>query len=218
MISVKDFFSYKKNRPFWRNVVGMMLCVVLLLLCLKWWIGWYTHHGEVRQVPDVLNKSFTEAKDILKREDFKIVIADSSYMPDLPEGTVLEQTPKGLAKVKIGRTIYLVVSSTQVPLVRLPEIIDNTSLRQAEAKLRAMGFQIDSTEYVAGESEWVYGVKWKGQSMKNGDKLPFKALLTIVAGSVEIRDSILVDTFYQHIPMEEYREDSAKTTREDEWF
>ena len=49
--------------------------------------------------------------------------------------------------MKEGRTIYLTVTTSKVPLVKLPDLIDNSSLRQAEAKLKAMGFKLTEPEY-----------------------------------------------------------------------
>ena len=36
--------------------------------------------------------------------------------------------------------------------------MDNSSLRQAEAKLRALGFKITEPEYISGEKDWVYSL------------------------------------------------------------
>lgn len=37
------------------------------------------------------------------------------------------------------------------PKVSVPDIMDNSSLRQAEAKLRALGFRVTEPEYISGE-------------------------------------------------------------------
>ena len=37
---------------------------------------------------------------------------------------------------------------TAAPKVAIPDIMDNSSLRQAEAKLRALGFKITEPEYI----------------------------------------------------------------------
>ena len=46
----------------------------------------------------------------------------------------------------------------------VPDIMDNSSLRQAEAKLRALGFRVTEPEYISGEKDWVYSVTYKGRT------------------------------------------------------
>ena len=59
---------------------------------------------------------------------------------------------------------------------------DNSSLRQAEARILASGFKLDEIQYVAGEKDWVYGVKYNGRQLVIGDKVPMGATLTLMVG------------------------------------
>ncbi len=43
-------------------------------------------------------------------------------------------------------------------------------MRQAQARLLATGFKLAENEYIAGEKDWVYGVKYKGRTLTNGEK------------------------------------------------
>ena len=112
----------------------------------------------------------------------------------MPSGIILTQTPAAGSRVKEGRTVYLTITTNDVPLVKIPDLIDNSSLRQAEAKLKAIGFKLTEPEYVSGEQDWVYGIKYRGRSLRAGDKVPYEALLTLSVGNTAIRDSLSTDS------------------------
>ena len=60
--------------------------------------------------------------------------------------------------------------------------IYNSSMRQAQARLLAAGFKLSENEHIAGEKDWVYGVKYKGRTLTNGEKVPVGATLTLIVG------------------------------------
>ena len=113
----------------------------------------------------------------------------------MPAGAVLEQKPAGGAKVKIGRTIYLTINTGEIPKITIPDIIDNSSFRQAEARLRALGFKLTEPEYIKGEKDWIYGVKYNGKELTSGAKIPREAVLTLCVGDDKLEnDSIQTDS------------------------
>ena len=85
-------------------------------------------------------------------------------------------------KVKEGRTIYLTINTIEVPLHIVPDVADNSSLRQAEARILASGFKLAEIQYIPGEKDWVYGVKYKGRQLSIGEKVPTGAVLTLMVG------------------------------------
>ena len=64
----------------------------------------------------------------------------------------------------------------------IPDVADNSSLRQAQAKLLNAGFKLNQVQLVNGEKDWVYGVKYKGRTLTNGEKVPVGATLTLIVG------------------------------------
>ena len=151
MISLKDFFSFKKNRSFWLNLIAMPIVVVAIIFYVLHWLDTYTHHGESIIVPNVNGLPVQQANNELMKKSLKVVIVDSNYVKGIPAGAVLEQKPASGAKVKKGRSIYLTINTGKVPKVAIPDIIDNSSFRQAEARLRALGFKLTEPEYIEGE-------------------------------------------------------------------
>lgn len=216
MITLKEFFSFKQNRFFWLNVIAMIVVVIGVCWGTLLWLDHYTHHGEAYVVPNVKNKSLEEARLALHNQKLEGLVVDSSYVKGLPDGMVLDQNPAGGARVKEGRTIYLTVTTSKVPLVKLPDLIDNSSLRQAEAKLKAMGFRLTEPEYVSGEQDWIYGIKYRGRSLMSGDKVPHEAMLTLCVGNTAIRDSLAMDS--TQVMISEGASENSEAEVDDSWF
>lgn len=216
MITLKEFFSFKKNRFFWLNLIAMIVVVIGACWGTLLWLDHYTHHGEAYVVPNVKNKTLGEAQQALHNQKMEGLVIDSSYVKGLPDGMVLDQNPVGGARVKEGRTIYLTITTSKVPLVKLPDLIDNSSLRQAEAKLKAMGFRLTEPEYVSGEQDWIYGIKYRGRNLMSGDKVPHEAMLTLCVGNTAIRDSLAMDS--TQLMISEGAPASSEAEVDDSWF
>lgn len=216
MITLKEFFSFKKNRFFWLNLIAMIVVVIGSCWGTLLWLDHYTHHGEAYVVPNVKNKTLGEAQMALHNQKLEGLVVDSSYVKGLPDGMILDQNPAGGARVKEGRTIYLTITTSKVPLVKLPDLIDNSSLRQAEAKLKAMGFRLTEPEYVSGEQDWIYGIKYRGRSLMSGDKVPHEAMLTLCVGNTAIRDSLAMDS--TQVMISEGASENSEAEVDDSWF
>ena len=216
MVTLKNFFSFKNNRFFWLNIIAMIIVIVVAVFGTLWGLYLYTHHGESYVVPNVKNKNLDQAQLLLNQQFMQGIVIDSNYVKELPAGIVLDQAPAGGLRVKKGRTIYLTINTNEVPKIKIPDVIDNSSMRQAAAKLKAMGFKLTEPEMVAGEQDWVYGIKYRGRALKAGDKVPSEALLTLCIGSTQMRDSLSMDSLNMQIEMNS-SEDEAPTV-DDSWF
>ena len=113
--------------------------------------------------------------------------------------------------MKDGRSIRLIVNSLSTPLQAVPDVADNSSTRQAEAKLLKAGFKLTDNELIAGEKDWVYGVKYKGRLLNLGERVPIGATLTLVVGSGE-REAVS-DSLNADVPSS-----SEEAVVDDSWF
>lgn len=193
-MKMSKFFSKLASRALWANLLGMAAVVLLLLLGVKYGIDVYTHHGESIKIPDVRHKSFTEAEKILTSLGFEVQVSDTGYVKALPPDCILEQLPEAGKSIKSGRIIYLTVNSSSTPTLSLPDVIDNGSLREVTARLRALGFKVGPPRYVPGEKDWVYGVIVNGKHMAASSRISVEDILTIEAGNgmIDESDSILM--------------------------
>ena len=203
MISLKDFFSFKKNRAFWLNLIAMPAVVIAIIFGVLHWLDDYTHHGQSIIVPNVKGLPLQQAEAEFNKKNLKTVVIDSNFVKGMPAGAVLEQKPTSGAKVKTGRTVYLTVNTAEMPKVAIPDIIDNSSYRQAEARLRALGFKLTAPEIISGEKDWVYAVKYQEKELTNGEKIPRESVLTLIIGDDEMKaDSLSTDSLIIGTPKE----------------
>ena len=195
MISLKDFFSFKKNRAFWLNLIAMPAVVIAIIFGVLHWLDDYTHHGQSIIVPNVKGLPLQQAEAEFNKKNLKTVVIDSNFVKGMPAGAVLEQKPTSGTKVKTGRTVYLTINTAEMPKVAIPDIIDNSSYRQAEARLRALGFKLTAPEIISGEKDWVYAVKYLEKELTNGEKIPRESVLTLIIGDDEMKaDSLSTDS------------------------
>ena len=176
-------FKKKMTSPIvWGNLLAML--IVAILTCIGIWKGmeFYTHHGESIEVPQLVGLQESDAYYKLNQLELHGVVVDSAYNKNRPAGAILEQVPTAGRKVKSGREIFLTINTERRPTTALPDIADNSSLREAQAKLTAIGFKLGPVEYVAGDRDWVYGVKSRDRNVYAGEQVPLDVPLVLQVG------------------------------------
>lgn len=165
------------------NLIAMVLVGIALCIGLWIWMTTYTMHGEGVDVPDVKGMTLNDAEYALERLDLVTVVVDSAYVREQPAGIVLEQRPSFGSRVKSGREIYLTINQKQSPTNTIPDIAGNCSRREAEARLRALGFKIGPMEFVPGDPDWVIALKVNGHEVYSGERVPCDAPVVLVVGN-----------------------------------
>ena len=165
------------------NLIMLVVVSIVLLIVVWFWMKGYSHHGESVEVPQIKGMLLPDAEYELEKQGLVVVISDSSYNRNKPAGTVLELTPAPGSKVKTGRNIYLTINTRSVPTLPIPDIADNCSLREAEARLKALGFKLGPIEYAPGDKDWVLSVKCKGRTGVAGDRVEVDCPITLVVGN-----------------------------------
>lgn len=187
-MQTRTFIRKLCSRYIWLNLALMAALMMLLVLLLGWAAAVYTHHGEEISVPDICNKKFPDAENLLEAAGLTIVVSDTSYNRHLPPDCILQQSPDPGQKVKSGRVVYVTINASTKPTLVMPDIVDNSSLREAMAKLRILGFKVGEPQYVAGEKDWVYGAISRGQRLSSGDKVSIDAMVTLLVGNGMVGD------------------------------
>ena len=86
-------------------------------------------------MPLVKGQTYSKARMILEELGLAIVVNDSGYNKEFPADYILAQSPNQGMKVKRGHVIYVTVNSPSSPTFVIPDIVDTSSIREAEAKL-----------------------------------------------------------------------------------
>lgn len=216
-MTIKEFFSFRTNKFFWLNLVAMIVVVVALLFGVLKWLDVYTRHGEAVVVPDVKGMTVDEATKMFSSHGLVCVVSDSNYVKNKAAGIVLDVNPGAGQKVKEGRTIYLTINTLSIPLRAVPDVADNSSLRQAQAKVLAAGFKLNEVHLVPGEKDWVYGIQYQGRPLEAGEKVPLGAFLTLMVGNGE-DDTLDGDSTAITEEILEPVSSESSSTQDDSWF
>lgn len=180
---IKALKSFVLSRQFLLHLSASVLFGFLFLFLIYKWLLVYTDHGSTISVPDVRGMKLEAATTFLRNKNLELKIADSSIYDILkPPGTVIEQDPQANEKVKSGRTIYLTITRTIAPLVKLPDLKD-VSLRQAEAILESYGLKLGQQIYKPDLAKnAVLEVLSHNEVLHEGDEIPKGTVIDLVLG------------------------------------
>ena len=180
------------------NLLAMLAVAVVVPAGVLAWLDSYTNHGESHRVPDICGMQLDDAKEVLRKHNLDLEIVDYKYKKGAAENEVVEQRPVANAFVKEGRKIMLVMSSVNKPMVTLPSVTDNCSLREAEARLKASGLVVSGILQQDGEKDWVYSVLCNGKELYNGESIARGSNLVLVVGNGNkpVRKESVIDEDY----------------------
>ncbi|MEN9699583.1 MAG: hypothetical protein RLZZ301_781 [Bacteroidota bacterium] len=183
-------FIYNANRfvrtkHFWKHFGLVILFYIIVVFGTVLYLDFATNHGEKIAVPNFVGMNGEQAKHKLEELDLQYQILDSIYDPKAPEGTVVEQLvePTSLSKVyvKSGRIIGLRLTK-RTQLVEMPSLL-HKQIQFAESILeqRGLRFQIQyrPTDEANGS---VLDQLYKGKRIKEGERLPIGAVVTLIVG------------------------------------
>ena len=165
------------------HLFAMIMVVVALVFGVKYGLDSYTHHGEGIEIPDLYGMDYDDAVDLLANRSINVMADDTGYNKKVQPDAILLQTPGAGTKVKEGRTVYVTINSHTSPRMRIPDIVDNSSYREANARLRAIGFKLLEPKVIDGERDWVYGVMAGDKSLQTGDMVSAETPLMLVIGN-----------------------------------
>lgn len=160
-MTISEFIGKFKSKMLWGNLLAMAGVIAVLLIGFKFAIDVYTHHGESITIPNLVHRSFDSASATADHMGLTLQVSDTGYVRTLPPGCILEQFPAAGEQVKAGHVIYVTINATQSPTITLPDVIDNCSLREAMARLKAMGFRLGPPAVYSGRER--LGVRHLGE-------------------------------------------------------
>lgn len=182
-MSKKPFsiISFLKN-------IGIMVGIGIIALIFFFYIYLpsTTNHNETITVPDLVGKSFEDIDEFLTNRNLRYqVSADSGFSEDYDPEVILSQNPKGGAKVKENRKIYLTLNANVPPQVRMPNLI-NTDKLNAEDILQSNGLRLGEISYVPDRRiNAVISQKLNGEDVNTGTLIYKGSIIDLVIGNGE---------------------------------
>ena len=170
------------RKIFFLNLIGMGLIAVILIVLSLAGLHRYTRHGKEIDVPNLKGLTVSQAVSRLQNIGLVAKLEDSVYVKNQIPNTIYNQSITAGSHVKVGRIIKLTVNSSQPPMISMPDIADNSSVREATMKLTVLGLKLTAQEYINGEKDWVYAVKINGKNITAGERVPSDSRVTLVVG------------------------------------
>jgi len=131
-------------------MIPLLALTVLALMTDFLVMPFITRHGQEFQIPNIIGISLTEATEMLADIGAVIEIAGEEPSPDLPEGTVMVQTPFAGSMAKKGRRVKVIISAGR-EMVEVPDMV-GFSQRQSELKLREAGLKVGTFNWASSDS------------------------------------------------------------------
>lgn len=185
---------FKKSLVF--NILSGLLISALVLFVFLQTLKFWTSHGQQLIVPDIIGKSFIEAKKMLEKEGFEVVIQDSVFNEAEKPLVVLKQFPDPEATVKVNRTVYLTINSGIAPLIDMPNLV-GMSYRTAEIEIRAKGLKLGAITYVPDLAKnAVKNQLFNNAPIRAGSKVALGSRIDLELGSGLGAEEILVPDLF----------------------
>jgi beta-lactam-binding protein with PASTA domain len=128
-------------RSFFRLVLLALVLLVVALVSALTTMRFAIHGREVR-VPNLVAKSFGEARKLADSAGFDLIAERQYYSSSVPEGKILSQVPEPGTLVRRGWQIR-VAQSLGAQRVQIPSVLGQ-SQRAAEINIRRRGLELGS--------------------------------------------------------------------------
>jgi beta-lactam-binding protein with PASTA domain len=175
-------FKFITHRPLWVNLLGGIIISLILFFIFIFSLNWFTHHDQSKTVPQVMGKSFEEAKDLLEKAGFEVQIQDSIYVDTTKPRQVLKQIPEADELVKVNRTVYLTINRAVPPMIEMPNIV-GYSYRSAEMALKNSNLRAGDTTFKPDFAKnAVLEQLYKGSPIKPGTRIQMGSTIDMVLG------------------------------------
>ncbi len=171
------------SKIFWINFAIILVLTVGTGFGLVSYLNTYTNQDQKIEVPNLKGLTTDEVKVVL--DDLKLrfeIIETGSYRPEIPKGAVLEQEPEVGQIVKEKRKIYITTNPQGYALSSIPEFYGKTK-KEIEQIIINSGFVIGEYEEIEDIGTVIRGLKYKGQELNKGDKLPKMSVVDIIIGN-----------------------------------
>lgn len=202
---IKEFWKHLRKSNSWQGLVihsllMLLLTTIILVTVFNVWMPSTTNHGQSQLVPDFEGKKVSTVKKLIESEGLRFQVFDTVWSPRHSPKTIVSQNPKGGAKVKKNRMIYLTINSEAPPKVIITDEIYKKICRvpnaQAVYELRELGLKVKPKYVKYSNKGFVYDCTVDGKSIKAGDQFQIgtTVLLTIGKGTSYNRDEQFHDS------------------------
>ncbi len=161
------------RKQFLFQLLYIFLFVVGVLMLTLLWLRFYTNHGQELDMPDYVGTQLEEATKNAEDKTFEIVVNDSTHIVGKPGGEILDQNPKGGAKVKENRKIYVTITKFNADRIKFSDLptLYGRDFEQKRKELQHLNINanIKKFTYDPGEPNHILEVWYDGKIIANRD-------------------------------------------------
>ena len=213
LLMTMNFKSFK-NKMFsplvWGNFLAMGIITAGIIWGVMVFLDSYTKHGQSIEMPDLRGQRYEAVMMQLEALNLHGFVTDTGYITTMPANVIIEQSIAPGKPIKEGRFISFTINGNGARPLQIPDLANNSSMREAVARLKSMGFTTTEHEYIEGDAEWVYALKARGKELSVGERLPVDVPITLVVGRGEEMFADSLDT------MIDFEDTTTTTEPEDE--
>lgn len=171
-----------KKKVFWKVVFYSLVLYMVIFLLITVGLRIYTHHGKSFPVPDFTGLDNQRVEELAHYNHLLLEIVDSTYIPYLPKGSVIDQYPQPGVKVKKNRTIFITINAFNQAKVEMPKVV-GVSYRQGKTMLESRGLKVGRLIYKRDFAKNnILQQQYKGQDIEPGVKIEKGQMIDLVLG------------------------------------
>jgi beta-lactam-binding protein with PASTA domain len=163
--------EFVKSKLFFKNL-GLMAIIFLVILIIAFvLLNLYTRHGAEYIMPEIEGTYINDVGDVEGMEHFEVVVIDSLFTPGEKPGKIVSQDPKAGSKIKKGRKVYVVITSSTGEPIPMPNCKD-LSVRSAVDQLTNAGLRVGKFIFNVGDfNNVVVGQRHNGKPINEGEQI-----------------------------------------------
>ena len=113
--------------------IGILVILSIFIFwgTLKYLDSYTNHDAELIEISDLKGLNISVALANLRQNGLEGIVTDTVYKDGVEKLAVINQNPVAGMRVKQGRKVYLVVNLDAIPMVKVPDLANKSSLNQA---------------------------------------------------------------------------------------
>lgn len=176
---IKIFF------PYLLVFVSFFLSVFLIVLIFdRLVLPMLVHSQETVQMPNLIGKKIDDAEKIIIQNKLRLAKFTELYSEKVPEGFVINQSPRPNQMVKKGRDVFLTISKGTLVLF-VPNLIGK-NIRQGRIDLNSVGLEVGKINYRNDERFGVDTIV--DQSPLPSTKVPYGQVVDLVVSNGSVNN------------------------------
>lgn len=177
-----SLLEFIKSKLFFKHLLIALLSLTILFGIAFKYLNIFTLHNETIVVPDFSGVKINKLDTFIVDKNLNYLVIDSVFDAKKERGIVVKQDPEKGFQVKKGRTIYLYVTATLPPKVKMPKLLDK-SLKQALATIESYGLKAGKISYVPDQCvNCVLQQIIKGKKVEPGTMIEKGSAIHLIVG------------------------------------